>query len=109
MDESLTLILEVLNGVYDGAIYNFNSFPVLIGRAPESDVFIPLETAASRNHSQFMNDGGQLYITDSNSTNGTFVNDFKVFDRRDLLSGDVIKIGCMNLLCTINSGAKASE
>lgn len=102
------MILEVMNGVYDGAVYKFSSFPVMIGRAHESQVSIPLETAASRNHAQILSDGDQAYIADSNSTNGTFVNDTRVFDRKDLASGDVIKIGGMLLVCDFSFKPKAA-
>jgi pSer/pThr/pTyr-binding forkhead associated (FHA) protein len=33
------------------------------------------------------------YITDSNSTNGTFVNELRVADRQRLNSNDMVRIG----------------
>ena len=100
MTDSLSVILEITSGVYDGAVYKLQSFPIKIGRAYENDVAIPFEVPASRNHAQIIKDGYQISLVDLNSTNGTFLNESKVSDKKDLMAGDIIRIGSVKILCS---------
>ncbi len=63
-----------------------------MGRKPNNDIVIPDESA-SRCHAEIFCHEKLLVITDSNSTNGTFVNRERISEPRALRSGDQIRIG----------------
>ncbi len=100
-DNTAYIILEIVNGVYDGTVYNFESFPVSIGRNPDNDIAIPYESAASRRHAQIFKEEDSFYVVDLTSSNGTFVNDARVSERRDLFNNDLITIGSLIIRCNI--------
>ncbi len=75
--------------------FPINKMKMTIGRNADNDVVIP-ETTVSGSHAAIVNEGGNWFIVDNNSTNGTFVNGTKVSKQR-LNNGDMIKLGGANL------------
>lgn len=69
--------------------------PLIIGRSPEASIRVP-DGKASREHSKVYVQGGDYYIVDLNSVNGTYVNDTRV-TKKLLRSGDEIRIGTTRL------------
>ncbi|MDX6643001.1 MAG: hypothetical protein QOD76_963 [Solirubrobacteraceae bacterium] len=72
------------------------SFPVegqrlTIGRRPESDIFLD-DVTVSRDHALLVQRGGEYYLDDCGSLNGTYVNRQRV-DSRQLEDGDELQIG----------------
>jgi pSer/pThr/pTyr-binding forkhead associated (FHA) protein len=72
------------------------SFPVegkrlTIGRRPESDIFLD-DVTVSRDHALLVRRGGEYYLDDCGSLNGTYVNRQRV-DSRQLEDGDELQIG----------------
>lgn len=65
---------------------------ITIGRAPDNDVALPMDTEASRLHAEIRREGPDLVLHDRHSQNGTFVNDERV-QRHVLRSGDAIRVG----------------
>jgi len=65
--------------------------PVRIGRGDENDVVLRSDSV-SRRHAQIETRAGKHHLVDAHSTNGTYVNDELVQDRR-LSRGDQIKVG----------------
>jgi hypothetical protein len=65
-----------------------------IGRQPASDVALPWDEGVSRAHAK-LECMGEVWtlVDDGLSRNGSFVNGERVFGRRALRSGDVIRIG----------------
>ena len=64
---------------------------VTIGRRPEADVFLD-DVTVSRDHALLVRRGGEWYLDDSGSLNGTYVNRERV-DSRRLQDGDELQIG----------------
>jgi Ca-activated chloride channel family protein len=64
---------------------------VRIGRAPDNDIVLKDENA-SRHHCQIVRKGGDLFLEDLNSTNGTFANSGIVKGRFRLSVGDVVSV-----------------
>ncbi len=75
--------------------FPINKMNMTIGRNAGNDVVIP-ETTVSGNHASLVNEGGNWFIVDNNSTNGTFVNGTKV-SKQKLNNNDLIKLGAANL------------
>jgi serine/threonine protein kinase len=62
-----------------------------LGRGPDNDVVLD-SMMASRYHAQVMPEGAQYILYDRDSTNGTYVNDQRVY-RHTLAPGDRVQIG----------------
>ncbi len=76
------------------------SFPMTgekmtIGRSPETDVFLD-DVTVSREHATLVRRGGDWYLDDSGSLNGTYVNRQRV-DSHRLQDGDELQIGKFKL------------
>ena len=63
-----------------------------IGRDPNSDIVLD-QGYPSRTHAQIFFKESHLYIEDLNSTNGTFVNNQKLYQATRIVPGDLIKFG----------------
>ncbi|MCX6508026.1 MAG: FHA domain-containing protein [Actinobacteria bacterium] len=66
--------------------------PVVLGRGAPSDIVLD-DTFLSTQHARFSTDGGDLFIEDLGSRNGSYINAEPVIHRTQLLKGDVIQIG----------------
>lgn len=84
--------LRVDSGSVDDQFIGLDRPLTVIGRRQGSDVVIH-DTNVSRMHAQIKRDGGRLVIEDTNSSNGTIVNDEKIERPCELQPGDVIRIG----------------
>lgn len=74
-----------------GRKYPLATGETTIGRSGINQICID-HTSASRQHAVIINDGNHLRIRDSQSTNGTLVND-RLVDEIELKQGDLIRIG----------------
>src|SRR5262245_40262911 len=84
--------LRFISGKYQGG--EFPLLPdreIVIGRASDLDMVL-VEDMVSRKHAKITTNGGQVFIQDLGSTNGTFVNGEKVKKTR-LKEGDRVLIG----------------
>ena len=67
---------------------------VTIGRRDEADVSLPWDPECSRLHAELQLRAGEWTITDDGlSQNGTWVNELRLYGRRRLADGDVVRIG----------------
>jgi len=64
----------------------------VIGRDESADLTIPSQ-AVSRRHARLLREGDGYVLEDLGSSNGTFVNNQKLTGRRQLKSGDQIRLG----------------
>ena len=67
--------------------------PVVVGRAPDCGLRLDDDEFASSHHARITPADNGLWIEDLGSTNGTFVNAARVTTSRQLLSGDLVKVG----------------
>ena len=67
-----------------------------IGRDPSNDLVLP-DAMVSRRHAVIEHRGGQFFLRDCNSANGSVVNGDRVSER-GLRDGDLVAIGSMRLL-----------
>ena len=81
----------VIYGPELGKRVQLGTAPFEIGRSSKNDLFLDQESI-SRHHARIAFDGTHYWISDLNSTNGTFVNDEAVREQR-LRDGDQIRIG----------------
>ena len=71
--------------------FPLNKPQITLGRSQGNDIVIP-EKTVSGNHATLINENGNWFILDNNSTNGTFVNGTRVNKQR-VAASDVIKLG----------------
>ena len=83
--------LVVINGADLGKKYVLAQTSTVIGRSSKVDIQVD-EESISRSHAVIDNYGDTVIARDLESTNGTYVNDLPVREKR-LIDGDQIKIG----------------
>jgi hypothetical protein len=69
-----------------------------IGRHSDNDILIANLTI-SNHHATITNEGGDFYIQDNNSTNGTFINEIKI-NKSIVKAGDNVRLGKAKLILT---------
>ncbi len=87
-----TMLNVTLKSVDDGAEFKINEGLCIVGRDSSCDIVLGFGYP-SREHAQFIQSGGQLLLKDLGSTNGTFVNNQRIYKATAVRSGDVIKFG----------------
>src|SRR4051794_31266584 len=83
--------LRILNGSLENQEIELTPDPMTVGRASACNIRIA-DAGVSSKHAKIWCEGGQYFLMDLGSTNGTFVNDRDV-DREQLNDGDVITFG----------------
>lgn len=87
-----TECLVVIYGAHIGRKYDLFQDTVTIGRDPDNTIVLPSDSV-SRRHARIERYQDHRFITDLNSTNGTYVDDQPVRPRARLDSGALIKVG----------------
>jgi pSer/pThr/pTyr-binding forkhead associated (FHA) protein len=88
--EDATPKLTILTGKLEGKSLPLKG-PIVVGRQPGVKLRLS-DVKVSREHSKIFEQGGEWFVVDLNSRNGTLVNDAPV-TRRALHDGDEITIG----------------
>lgn len=91
-----TAMLVIKKGPDAGMNFTLESDVTVIGRHPESDIFLD-DITVSRRHAEIRKEGDSYFITDTGSLNGTYLNRERI-DSAPLSSGDEIQIGKFKLL-----------
>lgn len=88
---SMPATLLVIDGEGQGQRHVLDRTPFTIGRAPECDLTLS-SAGISRLHSRIERSYGQYTLIDMESTNGTFVNDQRLYGTHVLNHGDLIRL-----------------
>ena len=84
-------LLITQRGPGAGARFLLDADRVLVGRSERADIFLD-DVTVSRKHATFVRDGGEFWVRDSGSLNGTYVNRERV-DAAVLHAGDEVQVG----------------
>ena len=84
--------LVVTEGPLRGTIIPLGSSAVLLGRAPSCTLVLDDDYSSSR-HARIYPQGGQWFVEDLGSTNGTFVADQRVEVPTPLPTGTPVRVG----------------
>lgn len=104
----MTPKLVVASGKSAGRTISVKREKLLIGRADECDVR-PLSEDVSRRHCEFVVADGSFVVEDLRSRNGTFVNGARIEGRRQLVDGDIVRIGSLELKVSCGSPPGSSS
>ncbi len=85
-----TLVIRA-GGGRSGESFPLRGERMTVGRRPESDVFLD-DVTVSRDHALIVARGGDYYLDDCGSLNGTYVNRRRIESHR-LVDGDELQIG----------------
>ena len=77
----------------DGSMFMLSDGENVVGREPGLAVSVVGESSISRAHAQLSVVGGSTSVTDTASTNGSFVNGMKVTGSMPLKPGDTVQFG----------------
>lgn len=91
-----TGMLVVVRGPNAGARFLLDRDSTVIGRHPDSEIFLH-DVTVSRRHAEIRRAGDEFRLQDLGSLNGSYVNGDRV-EERSLRSGDELQIGRFKLL-----------
>jgi hypothetical protein len=100
-----TALLVVRRGPNAGSRFLLDSDLTLVGRHPDSDIFLD-DVTVSRRHAEFYRQGGRFTVRDVGSLNGTYVNRERIEDA-ELGGGDEVQIGKFRLVFLIGPRSQA--
>ena len=89
-------LLVVRKGPQPGERFFLDRPRLVIGRDPESDIFLN-DMTVSRSHAVVESDVHGVRVSDAGSLNGTYVNGI-VAEQASLMDGDVLQIGTFQML-----------
>jgi hypothetical protein len=90
-----TALLVVKRGPNAGSRFLLDSDLTLVGRHPDSDIFLD-DVTVSRRHAEFYRAGSRFTVRDVGSLNGTYVNRERI-EEMDLTGGDEVQVGKFRL------------
>jgi hypothetical protein len=91
-EDSRRALLLYQEGTADEQIYPFTGEVLTIGRGRDNDIQIKNDSKVSRFHCKLFRRGGNFYVEDNKSSNGTLVNGELITERR-LFGGEEVIIG----------------
>ena len=97
-----TALLAVLRGSNAGSRFLLDSDLTLVGRHPDSDIFLD-DVTVSRRHAEFYRQGGRFVVRDVGSLNGTYVNRERI-EEAELHEGDEVQVGKFRLVFLVGPG-----
>jgi hypothetical protein len=100
-----TALLAVRRGPSAGSQFLLDSDLTLVGRHPDSDIFLD-DVTVSRRHAEFYRDGGRFIVRDVGSLNGTYVNRERI-EEAQLNEGDEVQVGKFRLVFLLGPRARS--
>lgn len=91
--------IDVISGANEGLSQQFSQQSIRIGRQTGNDLNLN-DNRVSSQHCVISVEGGNVYITDLQSSNGTFVSGRRVTAKAPIFPGDQIQIGDTVLGCS---------
>jgi hypothetical protein len=100
-----TALLAVRRGPNAGSRFLLDHDLTLVGRHPDSDIFLD-DVTVSRRHAEFYRQGGRFTVRDVGSLNGTYVNRERI-EETGLSGGDEVQVGKFRLVFLLGPRSQA--
>lgn len=104
----MTTKLIVASGKSAGRAISIKRSKLLIGRAEECDVR-PLSEDVSRRHCAVHVGPADVWVEDLGSRNGTFVNGVRIKEKTKVATGDLIRVGSLELKVSCSAPTAAGS
>ncbi|MCG8350501.1 MAG: FHA domain-containing protein [Chloroflexales bacterium] len=95
--------LVALEEGVDGKRFPIKRLDVRIGRGKQNDIVLDAPTV-SRHHANVRFDGSQYYLVDADASNGTWLDETRVFGSTVLQSGQIIRLGQQQIRFELEEG-----
>ncbi len=82
-------------------VRSFSQLEILIGRDPQNDLQLNDDTISAR-HARIFLSNNLWMVEDSQSTNGTLLNNEKILSPIALVENDIVRCGKVNILVSFN-------
>ena len=82
-------------------VRSFSQMEILIGRDAQNDLQLQDDTISAR-HARIFNSNNLWMVEDSQSTNGTFLNNEKILSPTALVEDDILRCGKINVSISFN-------
>ena len=99
--------LELEDGELAHNLFVIDGSGTKVGRTPPADIVLP-DKSVSREHCVLALANDDLFVTDLNSTNGTYIDDVRVARTTILPVGAVLRIGQVALRHAVRSASEAA-
>jgi pSer/pThr/pTyr-binding forkhead associated (FHA) protein len=93
------LVLDVVYGDGTRQILRFEEGKVELGRQMDRGRFGSDDELSKIHATVRVGEGGQIFVYDQMSTNGTFINEVRVLGERLMIPGDTLRIGQTRIWC----------
>lgn len=84
--------LVLVDGLIESTTFPLRQLDIRIGRGRQNDIVLDRPTV-SRSHASIQFDGLDYYLVDGGASNGTWLDDTRVFEKTRLCSGQIIRLG----------------
>ncbi len=102
-----TALLVVRRGPNAGSRFLLDSDLTLVGRHPDSHIFLD-DVTVSRRHAEFYRSGNRFTVRDVGSLNGTYVNRERI-EEAELTGGDEVQVGKFRLVFLLGPRSQAAH
>ena len=99
--------IEILSGPLDGLEFHFDQPTITIGRVDHNDLCLGLDHLVSRRHARLSLEGETLWVEDTQSLNGTYLEDRRLAEKTPISSGDIVRVGMSDLQVRVMGAAPA--
>lgn len=91
LDKSRKLILSAANAAYQ---YEIRDPMTIVGRSSAMSEYLKMKPTVSRVHARLVQENDQLFVSDMDTVNGTYVNGIRIGSNRQVLrEGDELRLG----------------
>jgi pSer/pThr/pTyr-binding forkhead associated (FHA) protein len=88
-----SLVAVKSSAIEEGARFDLNGRTLTVGRSASNDIRLDGDEFASAHHARIEPRRDGVWVEDVGSTNGTYVNGARVARARQLVPGDIIRVG----------------
>jgi len=87
------VLIVAVDGPMKGHKFIIKKKLITVGRDENNDISLPLDLTVSRKHTLISCEDGKYWIEDTNSSNGTFIEEFRINKKGPLPNGTLFKVG----------------
>lgn len=75
---------------------------LIVGLSRDSDICVNYDKSVSRKHCEILREGDRFFVVNHSQSNGTMVNGIKISEKTELKTGDLLKMGRVEMRVELN-------